>query len=108
MRHPVRAGLPRRLALRPFLAAREAGRTLVFCDERAEAGSPVETLKGLAGRPLALLIGPEGGFSAAERETLLAAPEVVHISLGPRILRADTAAVAALAVIQASAGDWAR
>jgi 16S rRNA (uracil1498-N3)-methyltransferase len=53
-----------------------------------------------------LLIGPEGGFSAEERAALLKRPNVVRLSLGPRILRADTAAVAALAVIQAAAGDW--
>jgi 16S rRNA (uracil1498-N3)-methyltransferase len=60
----------------------------------------------VAGRPVGLLIGPEGGFADAERELLLAQRFVVPISLGPRILRADTAAVAALAVIQASIGDW--
>ncbi|WP_279480623.1 16S rRNA (uracil(1498)-N(3))-methyltransferase [Aureimonas sp. SK2] len=89
-----------------FLAGRDEGRTLVFCDERAEAASPIDVLAPLKGRPLALLIGPEGGFSAGERDSLLAAPSVLRISLGPRILRADTAAVAALAAIQASAGDW--
>ncbi|MBB3936802.1 16S rRNA (uracil(1498)-N(3))-methyltransferase [Aureimonas phyllosphaerae] len=89
-----------------FLAERDAARALIFCDERADAASPLETLGALKGHPLALLIGPEGGFSAGERETLLALPNVHRISLGPRILRADTAAVAALAAIQASAGDW--
>ncbi|RIY02512.1 16S rRNA (uracil(1498)-N(3))-methyltransferase [Aureimonas flava] len=90
-----------------FLATRDPARVLIFCDERAEAASPLAALASLAGRPLSLLIGPEGGFSAGERESLAAAPNVVRISLGPRILRADTAAVAALAAIQASAGDWA-
>ncbi len=56
--------------------------------------------------PLAVLIGPEGGFDSAERAALLALPHVVQISLGPRILRADTAAVAALALVQAALGDW--
>ena len=88
------------------LAEWDGARTLLFCDERAGAQSPIESLSALAGRPLALLIGPEGGFSREERETLLALPFVKPISLGPRILRADTAAVAALAVVQAAAGDW--
>ncbi|WP_146618740.1 RsmE family RNA methyltransferase, partial [Rhodoplanes elegans] len=57
-------------------------------------------------RPLAVLIGPEGGFSDDERALLLARPGVVRIALGPRILRADTAAVAALALVQAVLGDW--
>ncbi|ALN72339.1 16S rRNA (uracil(1498)-N(3))-methyltransferase [Aureimonas sp. AU20] len=94
------------LRLDKVLAGWDAGRTLLFCDERAGSASPIDTLAPLAGKPLALLIGPEGGFSREERETLLALPFVVPISLGPRILRADTAAVAALAVVQAAAGDW--
>jgi len=81
-------------------------RVLVFADESAAASSPVETLAGLRGRRLGLLIGPEGGFSDAERESVLGRDFVAPISLGPRILRADTAAVAALALIQAVAGDW--
>ncbi|MBB3997087.1 16S rRNA (uracil(1498)-N(3))-methyltransferase [Aureimonas pseudogalii] len=91
-----------------LLAGWDAARTLVFCDERAGAEPPLATLKPLADRPIGLLVGPEGGFSAAEREMLLALPFVRAISLGPRILRADTAAVAALAVLQAAAGDWPR
>src|ERR1019366_3192065 len=59
-----------------------------------------------AGRPLAVLIGPEGGFAEEERDSLLKRPNVVRIALGPRILRADTAAVAALALVQAVLGDW--
>lgn len=85
---------------------RHVGRRLVFADESAPASSPLDALKGATGDPLALLIGPEGGFSDQERALLLAARFVVPISLGPRILRADTAAVAALAAIQASIGDW--
>lgn len=88
------------------LAGWDETRTLLFCDERAESASPLAILEPLAGRPLALLIGPEGGFSEAERATLLALAPARAISLGPRILRADTAAVAALAVVQAAAGDW--
>jgi 16S rRNA (uracil1498-N3)-methyltransferase len=56
--------------------------------------------------PLALLIGPEGGFAEDERALLLRAPNVLRLALGPRILRADTAAVAALALVQAVLGDW--
>lgn len=81
-------------------------RVLVFCDEEAASASPVDTLAALEGKRLGLLIGPEGGFAPEERELLLAQPFVVPISLGPRILRADTAAVAAMALIQAIAGDW--
>lgn len=83
-----------------------AGRRLVFADEGEGRGSPLETLKSIAGEPVGLLVGPEGGFSDEERALLRAQRFVVAISLGPRILRADTAAVAALAVIQASIGDW--
>lgn len=85
---------------------RHGNRKLVFCDEEAASGAPIETLTALKGKRLGLLIGPEGGFSPEERALLLAQDFVVPISLGPRILRADTAAVAALALIQAAAGDW--
>jgi len=81
-------------------------RRLILADEGKAAGSPLATLRALEGERLGLLVGPEGGFSPAERSRLLALPFVVPISLGPRILRADTAAVAALAVIQATIGDW--
>lgn len=81
-------------------------RKLIFADEGEAATSPTETLKKLDGEKLGLLVGPEGGFSAEERELLRKRPFVVPISLGPRILRADTAAVAALGVIQAIIGDW--
>lgn len=81
-------------------------RKLVFGDESAASSSPIDSLAELEGRRLGLLIGPEGGFADEERAALLAADFVVPISLGPRILRADTAAVAALALIQAVAGDW--
>jgi len=95
----------------PFKTAIEpAGgdRLLVFCDEDAEVKDPVAALAAAAraGRPLAVLIGPEGGFAGDEREALLQRPNVVRIALGPRILRADTAAVAALALVQAVLGDW--
>lgn len=81
-------------------------RTLVFCDEGADIANPVAALSGLAGQKLAVLVGPEGGFSEAEQKLLRAKPYTLAISLGPRILRADTAAVAALAVVNAVAGDW--
>ncbi len=81
-------------------------RRLILADESAPASTPVETIGWLAGLPVGILIGPEGGFSAAERTLLLAQDFVVPISLGPRILRADTAAVAALAVVQSIIGDW--
>lgn len=83
------------------------GRRIVFCDEAAPTTSTLQQLQafGDAG-PLAVLIGPEGGFSPAEREKLLARDDTFAISLGPRIMRADTAAVAALAAIQLVLGDW--
>ena len=93
-------------SLEKTLAVWPEDEALVFCDEDADIADPVEALRPLAGRPLALLIGPEGGFDPAERKTLLARPCVTRLALGPRILRADTAAVAALAVLQAAAGDW--
>jgi 16S rRNA (uracil1498-N3)-methyltransferase len=98
----------------------DADRLLVFCDEDAEVKDPIAALDAArpsggallpaetarAGWPMAVLIGPEGGFSEKEREALLKRPNTVRISLGPRILRADTAAVAALTVVQAVLGDW--
>jgi 16S rRNA (uracil1498-N3)-methyltransferase len=81
-------------------------RRLVVCDESAPPGSPVDQLGWLQGLPVGLLVGPEGGFADEERELLLAQTFVIPISLGPRILRADTAAVAALALVQAIIGDW--
>jgi 16S rRNA (uracil1498-N3)-methyltransferase len=81
-------------------------RRLVFCDESAPSASPVSQLRQIDGLPVGILIGPEGGFSDDERALLLAQSFVIPISLGPRILRADTAAVAALAVVQSIIGDW--
>ena len=79
-------------------------RRLAFCDEAAEAGDFATARPG----PWALLIGPEGGFNDAERKTLLDRPFVTQIRLGPRILRADTAVVAALTLWQCALGDWRR
>jgi 16S rRNA (uracil1498-N3)-methyltransferase len=83
-------------------------RLLIFCDEEAPVADPIEALSnaGARGGALALLIGPEGGFDETERAAILGLPHVLRLSLGPRILRADTAAVAALALIQARLGDW--
>jgi 16S rRNA (uracil1498-N3)-methyltransferase len=94
------------LALARLLAEWDPARRLVFCDEDAEATSPIAALAGIPRSPLAVLIGPEGGFAEDERAALLELPKVVRVSLGPRILRADTAAVAALALVQALIGDW--
>ena len=94
------------IRLADLLEEFDPARRLVFCDERAEPGSPVERLRGEPLRPLSVLIGPEGGFSQAERVLIRSHPAALAISLGPRILRADTAAVAALAVVQAAVGDW--
>ena len=80
------------------------GRCLYWCDEAA-IGQPAE-ITGPAG-PAAILIGPEGGFSADEAAKLRGMPNITPLSLGPRILRADTAAVAALTLWQAALGDWA-
>jgi 16S rRNA (uracil1498-N3)-methyltransferase len=90
-----------------FLAELPPGRLLVFCDEDAEPSAPVELLRSApAHRGVTLLIGPEGGFEEAERGAVLRMKNIVRLSLGPRILRADTAAVAALALIQAA--FWAK
>jgi 16S rRNA (uracil1498-N3)-methyltransferase len=95
--------------LGPALDRLGPDRLLVFCDEDAPASDPLEALRAArAGAPLALLVGPEGGFAPEERELLLSRPQLVRLSLGPRILRADTAAVAALALVQAAIGDWRR
>lgn len=88
------------------IAEHDPDRVLVFCDEAADVKDPTAALAGRGGKPLAVLIGPEGGFAEDERAALIALPNVVQLSLGPRILRADTAAVAALAVVQAAIGDW--
>lgn len=83
----------------------KSGRRLMFCDETG--GAPVATAITEAG-PWAILIGPEGGFSPEERDRLRALPFTTAVSLGPRILRADTAAIAAMTLWQAAVGDWER
>ena len=100
------------LPLDRMIREREAARLLVFCDEEAEVKDPVAALaeardaSGGEAIPLAVLIGPEGGFAPDERALLLKLPNTVRLALGPRILRADTAAVAALALVEAVLGDW--
>jgi len=79
---------------------------IVFCDEDSDRSSSGEVLKNSKASELAVLVGPEGGFSPEERKELLARSNVIRLSLGPRILRADTAAVAALALVQSACGDW--
>ncbi len=88
-------------------AGLDAARRLIVADEAAEVASPLAALGAIPrGAPLAVLIGPEGGFAASERELLAGKPYVTRLSLGPRIMRADTAAVAVLALVNATLGDW--
>ena len=96
------------IALDRFLERRESSRLLVFCDEAADIENPIEALRqGLsAATGIDVVIGPEGGFAEEERALLLRQPRTLRLSLGPRILRADTAGVAALALVQAALGDW--
>ncbi len=92
--------------LSEVLADWPAQRRLIFCDEAAPVENPLAALGGVSPGPLAVLIGPEGGFNADERAVLRAETFTVPISLGPRVMRADTAAVAALALVNAVLGDW--
>jgi 16S rRNA (uracil1498-N3)-methyltransferase len=92
--------------LEALLGEWDAGRTLVVCDEASVERCPFTMLARVPPGPLALLVGPEGGFEESERALLASKPFVTSISLGPRILRADTAAVAALALVNATLGDW--
>ena len=92
--------------LADLLKAWDTMRLLIFADEAAPTTSPLDALAAQAPRPLAVLIGPEGGFEPEERAFLLRQPYVVPVSLGPRIMRADTAAVACLALVNAVLGDW--
>ncbi len=96
------------MPLERYLRERDGRRRLIFCDEAAEVTSPAAALQAKT-EPAAgidVLIGPEGGFAEAERALLLRQPDILRLSLGPRVLRADTAAVAALALVQAILGDW--
>jgi 16S rRNA (uracil1498-N3)-methyltransferase len=91
-----------------FINDLEKGRLVVFCDEDAPVSNPVQALSSLGNNRagLVVVVGPEGGFSDPERALVVAHESCVRVSLGPRILRADTAAVAALAVVQSVLGDW--
>jgi 16S rRNA (uracil1498-N3)-methyltransferase len=103
------AGVAEPLALDKYLAQRDGGRLLIFCDEAAEVADPIAALAGAraaASGGMDVLIGPEGGFAEEERALLLRQPSILRLALGPRIMRADTAAVAALALVQITLGDW--
>lgn len=98
------------ISLDVLIANWDARRTLLFCDQaRAgaeEKASPGDVLRNFDGGPWAILVGPEGGFDERERISLRAKPFVIPLTLGPRTLRADTAAIAALSLWQSQLGDW--
>ncbi|TNE40936.1 MAG: 16S rRNA (uracil(1498)-N(3))-methyltransferase [Alphaproteobacteria bacterium] len=102
---PVVHGL---VKLEQMLNALETDRTLVFCNERLTGNSAAEVLPGLVAQSSkwAILTGPEGGFTTEEVEMISARPNSHSISLGPRILRAETAVMASLSLLQAFCGDW--
>jgi 16S rRNA (uracil1498-N3)-methyltransferase len=91
-----------------WLNRRAPERLLVFCDEAMDTANPVAALEPMrsATHGIDVLVGPEGGFAEDERANLLNQPKTLRLSLGPRILRADTAAVAVLALVQTVLGDW--
>ncbi|MGQ0457834.1 MAG: 16S rRNA (uracil(1498)-N(3))-methyltransferase [Hyphomicrobium sp.] len=89
-----------------FVDGWDSARPLIFCDEENDCANPIDALTRIPLGPLGVLIGPEGGFAPRERDALIAKPFVRRLSLGPRIMRADTAAVAALALVNATLGDW--
>ncbi len=95
---------PRKLA--EALAGWDAERRLMFCDEAGDAPPALEALAAVPAGSWAILIGPEGGFSPVERAAIRALPAATPVSLGPRILRADTAAIAAMTLWQTALGDW--
>jgi 16S rRNA (uracil1498-N3)-methyltransferase len=116
-----RLDLPEVQDLQPLAKALDGladGTVVIFCDERGDdenvpwggdtgrAGPIADVLATLGDKPVAILIGPEGGFTPEERDWLRARDDSAPVSLGPRILRAETAAVAALSVWQALKGDW--
>ncbi len=94
------------LSLDKLLERWDPARRIVYCDEEAPVTSPLEALTPLGPGPLAVLIGPEGGFNAEEQSCLRGLSFVTPISLGPRVMRADTAGVAALSLLNAVLGDW--
>lgn len=95
------------LKLEAIIGNWDPARRLMFCDETGGA-PPVQALQAAGAGPWAILIGPEGGFAPEERETLRGLAFTTAVSLGPRILRADTAAIAAMTLWQAAIGDWER
>jgi 16S rRNA (uracil1498-N3)-methyltransferase len=102
-------GLPEVLEPEPLdrvIAGWEASRRLIYCDEGKPRADPLSVLRSIQRGPLAVLVGPEGGFAPEEQRLLRNQSFVSAISLGSRIMRADTAAVAALALVQAVLGDW--
>jgi 16S rRNA (uracil1498-N3)-methyltransferase len=104
-----RLDVPRIHPPEPLLMALDTGPgggRLIYCDEAGDAPPLLEALGGQTPGPMAVLIGPEGGFSASERAGLRSRSGVIAASLGPRILRADTAALSALTLVQAALGDW--
>jgi 16S rRNA (uracil1498-N3)-methyltransferase len=93
--------------LETYLADLAPDRLLVFCDEAADVADPAAALRAAPDHEgVDVLIGPEGGFDDQERAAILSSGKITRLALGPRILRADTAAVAALALVQAVLGDW--
>jgi 16S rRNA (uracil1498-N3)-methyltransferase len=94
------------VTLNKLIASWPAERTLIYCDETAAIADPLKALAKVR-VPAAVLVGPEGGFTEDERILLKRQPFVTPIAMGPRIMRADTAAIAALTLVQASVGDWA-
>lgn len=93
------------VALTDALSSWPAERPLLFADEAGGAPA-LAALQGMAGEAAAVLIGPEGGFAPEERQAVTALPQTVRLSLGPRILRAETAVIAMLTLWQAARGDW--
>ncbi len=93
-------------SLEKILENWDPSRHIIYCDEEAPVASPLKALGQLNPGPLAVLVGPQGGFDAGERARLQGFDHVTAISLGPRVMRADTAAVAALALVNAVLGDW--
>jgi 16S rRNA (uracil1498-N3)-methyltransferase len=94
------------LSLDKLLASWDASRRMIFCDEAGEAPPAVQAMRDAGAGPWGIIIGPEGGFDPDERSRLRQQSFVVPVSLGPRIMRADTAALAALALWQSTLGDW--
>lgn len=93
-------------SLEKMLGAWPLDRVLIYGDESGKGVSPSSLITTLSGKKLAILIGPEGGFSKAEFDLLRTLPYAKAITLGPRILRADTAAITAISLLQAATGDW--